>query len=203
MGATRDYSPPKVAESVQGGEGEFLELWRLLLEAPSPWSIVLAVLSLNLRFVDRFLRVTPSAEHLPSGQLQTARDEMVIGSIGLSTNIIPVDTSTRISRFGAFGKLNRPQHIRAPSSFISPHCPRLSLVTVASHAPRARMSPQRPPQTNPLVLPLPHRPYEPSHRPWRGRRAHFRYAAMSSASSRRLWSVSQLVYYILHSRRLW
>ena len=107
-------------------------------------------------------------------------------SIGQSTNIIPVDTSTRISAFGAFGKLNRPQHIHAPSSFISPHRPRLSLVTVASHAPRARMSPQRPPQTNPLVLPLPHRPYEPTHRPWRDRRAHFRYAAMSPASSRRL-----------------
>ena len=42
MRATRDYSPHKVAESVQGGEGQFLELWRLLLEALS-WSIVLAV----------------------------------------------------------------------------------------------------------------------------------------------------------------
>ena len=29
MRATRDYSPHKVAESVQGGEGQFLELWRL------------------------------------------------------------------------------------------------------------------------------------------------------------------------------
>mgnify|MGYP001381065410 CR=1 FL=1 len=42
MRATRDYSPHKVAESVQGGEGQFLELWRLLLKALS-WSIVLAV----------------------------------------------------------------------------------------------------------------------------------------------------------------
>ena len=42
MRATRDYSPHKVAESVQRGEGQFLELWRLLLEALS-WSIVLAV----------------------------------------------------------------------------------------------------------------------------------------------------------------
>ena len=39
MRATRDYSPHKVAESVQGGEGQFLELWRLLLEALS-WSMV-------------------------------------------------------------------------------------------------------------------------------------------------------------------
>ena len=42
MRATRDYSPHKVAESVQGGEGQFWELWRLPLEALS-WSIVLAV----------------------------------------------------------------------------------------------------------------------------------------------------------------
>ena len=42
MGATKDYPPHKVAESVQGGEGQFSELWRLLLKVLS-WSIVLAV----------------------------------------------------------------------------------------------------------------------------------------------------------------
>ena len=80
------------------------------------------------------------------------------------------------------------QHIPPPPSFMTLHRPRLSLVTVASHASRARMSPLRPPQTNPSLLPLSHRPYEPTHRPWRDRRDHFRYAARSPASSRRLWS---------------
>ena len=131
---------------------------------------------MNFGPVDRFLRVTPSAEHLPSGQLQPARDEIVIGSIGPSTNIIPLDTSTRISRFGVFGKLNRPQHIRAPSSFISPHRAWDVPDFFQSKDTRARMSPQRPSQISPLPLPTSHGPYEPSYGPWRRSRDHVRYA---------------------------
>ena len=95
-------------------------------------------------------------------------------------------TSTRQSHIKSKVINLTKQHIPPPPSFMTLHRPRLSLVTVASHASRARMSPLRPLQTKPSVLPLTHRPYEPTHHPWRDRRDHFRYAAMSPASSRRL-----------------
>ena len=79
--------------------------------------------SLNFGPVDRFPRVTPSAEHLPSVIQHLSSLGELCREAGKSTNLPLRVTHTRNADIRSKCSSHMAPYIRPPPSFISPYCP--------------------------------------------------------------------------------